>query len=176
MEMPNEGPGGSPNLPVANVGTLGGGTVVNATPGKVFLTVDIRSHDMKAQQKLVEDVKTIGQRAANEEKLGLKIEAVNVAHDYSKALPKEERLNHPLVQTTLAVTDYLKLNGAAKAMAIDSGSDDHNIGVALGIPSIGIGAVVGSGAHSLEESADKNSILRGTKYMILLATTLAGAN
>ena len=176
MEMPASMPGGSPGLPVANVGTLGGGTVVNATPGKVFITVDIRSQEMKAQQKLVEDVKGIAQRAANEEKLQLKIENVHIVHDYSKALPKEVRLNHTLVQSTLAVTDYMKLNGDAKAVAFDSGSDDHNIGVALGIPSIGIGALIGGGAHSLEESADKASILRGTKYLILLAATLAGVN
>ncbi len=174
MEMPGPAAGGSPNLPVANVGTLGGGTVVNATPGKVWLTVDIRSQDMKAQQKLVEDVKGIAQRSANQEKLGLKIEAVNEVHDYSKALPKEVRLNHPLVQTAVAVTDYLKLNGNQKTVPVDSGSDDHNIGVSMGIPSIGIGAIIGGGAHSLEESADKASILRGTKYMILLATALAG--
>jgi len=176
MEMPLPKAGGSPNLPVANVGTLGGGTVVNATPGKVFLTVDIRSQDMKAQQKLVEDVKSIGQRAANEENLGLKIEGINLVHDYSKALAKEVRLNHPLVQTTLAVTDYLKLNGPQKTMAVDSGSDDHNIGVAMGIPSIGIGAIIGGGAHSLEENAEKASILRGTKYLMLLTAALAGVN
>lgn len=174
MEMPAPAAGGSPNLPVANVGTLGGGTVVNATPGSVFLTVDIRSQDMKAQQKLVEDVKSLGQRAANQEKLNLKIEGINLVHDYSKALPKEVRLNHPLVQTTLAVTDYMQLNGKAKTVAVDSGSDDHNIGVAMGIPSIGIGAIIGGGAHSLEESAEKASILRGTKYMMLLTVALAG--
>jgi len=176
MEMPASAVGGSPNLPVANVGTLGGGTVVNATPGNVFLTVDIRSQDMKAQQKLVEDVKSIGQRAANQEKLGLKIEAINLVHDYSKALPKEVRLKHPLVQTTLEVTDFLKLNGAARTVAVDSGSDDHNIGVAMGIPSIGIGAIIGGGAHSLEESAEKASIVRGTKYLILLTAALVGVN
>ena len=176
MEMPAPVAGGSPNLPVANVGTLGGGTVVNATPGSVYLTVDIRSQDMKAQQKLVEDVKSLGQRAANQEKLGLKIEGINLVHDYSKALPKEVRLNHPLVQTALAVTDHMQLNGKTKTVAIDSGSDDHNIGVAMGIPSIGIGAIIGGGAHSLEESAEKASILRGTKYMMLLTAALAGIN
>lgn len=176
MEMPAPPEGGSPNLPVANVGTLGGGTVVNATPGNAFLTVDIRSQDMKAQQKLVEDVKSLGQRAANQEKLNLKIEGINLVHDYSKALPKLERLNHPIVQTTLAVTDYLKINGNSKTVAVDSGSDDHNIGVAMGIPSIGIGAIIASGGHSLEESADKASILKGTKFLILLTTALAGVN
>lgn len=176
MEMPASMPGGSPNLPVANVGTLGGGTVVNATPGKVFITVDIRSQEMKAEQKLVEDVKGIAQRAANQENLQLTIEAVHIVHDYSKALPKEVRFNHTIVQSTLAVTDYMKINGDRKAVAFDSGSDDHNIGVALGIPAIGIGAIIGAGAHSLEENADKASILLGTKYMILLAATLAGVN
>lgn len=174
MEMPPSVPGGSPNLPVANVGTLGGGTVVNATPGKVFVTVDIRSQEIKSEQKLVEDVKSLAQRAANEEKVNVKVETINEIHDYSRALPKETRLNHPLVQTTVAVNDYLKLNGTAKTMAVDSGSDDHNIGVAMGIPSIGIGAVIGGGAHSPEESAEKASIIRGTKYLMLLTTALAG--
>lgn len=176
MKMPEVAEGGSANLPVANVGTLGGGTVVNATPGKVFITVDIRSQDIRSEQKLVEDVKSIAQRAANQEKLQLVIEPLNVPHDYSRALPKEARMNSTLVQTALAVTDHLKLNGEHKAVAFDSGSDDHNIGVAMGIPSIGIGAILGSGAHSLEESADMASIIAGTKYMILMASTLAGVN
>jgi tripeptide aminopeptidase len=176
LELPPPAPGGSPNLPVANIGTIQGGTVVNATPGKVSLTVDIRSQEQKTEQKLVEDVKTLAQRAANEEKLGLKIESINEVHDYSKALPKDVRLNHPLVQTTVAVTDFLKLNGSTPTRPVDSGSDDHNIGVSLGIPSIGIGAIIGNGAHSTEESAEKASIIRGTKYLILLTAALAGAN
>ncbi|MFN8940631.1 MAG: M20 family metallopeptidase [Acidobacteriota bacterium] len=174
MEMPPSAPGGNPALPVANVGTLGGGTVVNATPGQVFVTVDIRSQQPQTEQLLVEQVKTLAQRAANQERLTLRIENINLIHDYSKALPKDVRLNHPLVQTTLAVTDYLRLNGTNKTLPADSGSDDHNIGVALGIPSIGIGAIIGHAAHSTGESADKASILRGTKYLILLTTALAG--
>jgi acetylornithine deacetylase/succinyl-diaminopimelate desuccinylase-like protein len=161
------------NLPVVNVGTLGGGSVTNATPASVFFTADIRSLDTPTEAKLVEDVKTAAQRAANQEGVQLKIEAINEPLDYSKALPREERLNHTLVKTVVAVTDQMKLNGDRKTVPADMGSDDHNAAVALGIPSVGIGAIAGAGAHSLEESADKASIVPGAKYMILLAATLA---
>ena len=174
MKLPDADPANPTNLPVVNVSTLGGGTVVNATPGKVFFTADIRALDTPTEQKVVEDVKSLVQRAANQEGVQVKVENINFVHDYSKALPKEVRLNSTLVQTTLAVTDHLKLNGNRKTVPSDFGSDDHNIGVALGIPSIGIGAIIGGGAHSLEESADKASIIPGAKYMVLLASTLAG--
>lgn len=174
MKLPEPDASNPMNLPVVNVSTLGGGTVVNATPGRVFFTADVRALDTATEQKVVEEVKSLAQRAANQEGVQLKIENINLVHDYSKALPKEVRLNHPLVQTTLAVHDFLKLNGNRKSTAVDSGSDDHNIGVALGIPAIGIGAIIGGGAHSLEESAEKASIIPGAKYLILLSSTLAG--
>lgn len=172
IPLPPPAEGSRMNLPVVNVGILGGGTVPNATPGQVFFTTDIRSLDSATEAKLVEDVKSAAQRAANQEGVQLKIEAINEPIDYAKALPKEERLNHALVKTVVAVTDQMKLNGERKTVPVDMGSDDHNVGVALGIPSVGIGAIIGAGAHSLEETAEKASIIPGTKYMILLAATL----
>jgi acetylornithine deacetylase/succinyl-diaminopimelate desuccinylase-like protein len=175
MKLPDPDPMQGMNLPVVNVGTLGGGTVVNAVPGRVFFTADIRSFDTPTEQMLVEQVKTIAQRAANQEGVQMRIEPVNEPIDYSRALPKETRLNHPVTQIAVAVTDYLKLN-LEPTEPSDTGSDDHNIGVAMGIPSIAVGAVLGRGGHSLEESADPASIIRGTKYMMLLAAALAVTN
>jgi tripeptide aminopeptidase len=173
MKLPEPDPMQGMNLPVVNVGTLGGGTVVNAVPGRVFFTADIRSFDTPTEQMLVEQVKSIAQRAANQEGVQMRIEPINEVIDYSKALPKEVRLKHSVVQTAVAVTDYMKLN-LEPTEPSDTGSDDHNIGVAMGIPSIAVGAVLGRGGHSLEESADPNSILTGTKYMMLLMAALAG--
>ena len=108
--------------------------------------------------------------------MSLSIERVNEVVDYSRALPALERLNSPLVQTTIAVTDYLKMNGERKVEPSDAGATDANMGVALGFPSVAVGAVAGSGGHSLEESAEKASIIPGTKFLILLMSALAGVN
>ncbi len=160
------------NLPVINVGMVNGGTVPNATPGRVTFTADIRALDTPTEQRLVEEAKSAAQRAANQEGVQLKIEPLNQPIDYSKARPREERLNDPLLKAVLEVTDNMKLNGERKAIPADMGSDDHNVAVAMGIPAVGIGAVIGAGAHSLEESAQKASIIPGTKYMVYLAATL----
>jgi acetylornithine deacetylase/succinyl-diaminopimelate desuccinylase-like protein len=172
IPMPAAEPGARMNLPVINVGVLGGGSVPNATPNRVFFTADIRALDTPTEQRLIEEAKSAAQRAANQEGVQLMIEAINEPIDYSRARSREERLNDPLLKAVLEVTDEMKLNGDRKTIPADMGSDDHNVGVALGSPSVGIGAVIGSGAHSLEESAQKSSIVAGAKYMAYLAAAL----
>lgn len=176
MKLPDPEPGTRGNLPVVNIGMMGGGTVVNAVPASVFFTTDIRALDTPTETKLVAEVKAIADQAAREEGVQFKMEPMTEIIDYSQAKPKLERLNHPLTQTALAASDYLKLAVVDRAQAMDSGAADHNVGVALGIPAIGIGATRGRGGHSLEESADKMAIIPGTKYLILLASLLAGVN
>jgi acetylornithine deacetylase/succinyl-diaminopimelate desuccinylase-like protein len=108
---------------------------------------------------------------AEQEGVGFRMER-KMAVDYSKARPQKERLEHPLVQTALAVSNYFRKPGTAEIVAQDVGSTDANIAVALGIPGVAIGATSERMAHRLEEEDDASSIVPGIKSMIALAVAL----
>jgi len=158
-------------LPVLNVGMLGGGTVFNAIPREAWFTVDLRSLDSPTQDKLESAVVSTARRIADQEKVGFRMER-GIAVDYSKALPKNDRLNHPLVQTALAVSNYFRQSGTPEIHAQDVGSTDANNAVALGIPAVAIGATTERMPHRLEEEDDASSIVPGIKSMIVLAVAL----
>jgi acetylornithine deacetylase/succinyl-diaminopimelate desuccinylase-like protein len=158
-------------LPVANVGTLGGGTVFNAVPRETWFTVDLRSLDTPTQQRLEQAVERAARDAADQEHVGFRMEKT-VLDDYSKARPKEERLNSPLVQTALAVSNHFRKAGTPAIVPADVGSTDANNAIAMGMSAVAIGAVMDHTPHRLEESADADSIIPGVKSLIALAVAL----
>ena len=92
--------------------------------------------------------------------------------DYSKALPQKERLNHPLVQTALATSNYFRKPGAPEIVAQDAGATDANIAVSMGIPGVAVGAIIERMPHRLEEHAEASSIVPGIKSLIALVVAL----
>ena len=104
-------------LPVVNVGMIGGGTVVNAVPRETWFTVDLRSLDSATQDRLESAVVSTARRIAGEEGVGFRMEQ-KMGIDYSKALPQQERLNHPLVQTALATSNYFRKKGTPELSLI----------------------------------------------------------
>jgi acetylornithine deacetylase/succinyl-diaminopimelate desuccinylase-like protein len=162
---------GTFKLPTMNVGMLGGGTVVNAIPREAWFTVDLRSLDSATQDHLESAVVSAARRAAEEEGVGFRMER-KMGVDYSKALPQKERLNHPLVQTALAIGNYFRKPGAPEIMAQDAGATDANIAVSMGIPAVAVGAIIERMPHRLEEHAEASSIVPGIKSLIALAVSL----
>lgn len=158
-------------LPVLNVGMLGGGTVFNAIPREAWFTVDLRSLDSATQDRLETAVVSTARRTAEQEGVGFRMER-KMAMDYSKALPQKERLNHPLVQTALAISNYFRKPGTPEIVAQDVGSTDANNAVAMGIPAVAIGATSERMPHRLEEEDDASSIIPGIKSIIVLAVAL----
>jgi acetylornithine deacetylase/succinyl-diaminopimelate desuccinylase-like protein len=158
-------------LPVANVGMLGGGTVFNAVPREAWFTVDLRSLDTPTQQRLEQAVEAAARHAADEEHVGFRMEKSTLA-DYSKARPKDARLNDPLVQTALAVKNHFRAAGTPAIVPADVGSTDANDAIAMGIPAVAIGATLEYTPHRLEESAKASSIVPGVKSLIALAVAL----
>src|SRR3954447_4269850 len=158
-------------LPVLNVGMLGGGTVVNAVPREAWFTVDLRSLETPTQERLEAAVVSTAHSTAEHEGVGFRMEK-QMGIDYAKARPKEERLNHPLVQTALAVANHFRKPGSPAIAAADVGSTDANIAVSMGIPAVAVGAVMGRLAPRLEENADASSIVPGTKALLSLAVAL----
>jgi tripeptide aminopeptidase len=155
-------------LPVINVGMLGGGTVVNAIPREAWFTVDLRSLDSATQDRLESAVVSTARRIGEQEGVGFRMES-KMAVDYSKALPRQERLNHPLVQTALAVSNYFRKPGTPEIVAQDVGSTDANIAVSMGIPAVAVGATTERMPHRLEEEDDAGSIIPGIKSLIVMA-------
>jgi acetylornithine deacetylase/succinyl-diaminopimelate desuccinylase-like protein len=159
-------------LPVVNVGMVGGGTVFNAVPREAWFTVDLRSLDTPTQTRLEEAVESAARHAADQEKVGFRMEK-NSFVDYAKARPKDERLNSPLVQTALAVANQFRTPGTPPIVPADVGSTDANNAIAMGIPAVAIGAVREYTPHRLEEYAEAGSIFPGVKSLIVLAVSLA---
>jgi acetylornithine deacetylase/succinyl-diaminopimelate desuccinylase-like protein len=174
IKLPPVAPGlDSFKLPVANVGTLGGGTVVNAVPREAWFTVDLRSLDTATQTELEQAVENVARDAASREGVGFRMDKTALG-DYSKARSKDERLQHPLVQTALAVSNHFRKAGTPAIVPADVGSTDANNAIAMGIPAVAIGAVMEHTPHRLEEYAEANSIVPGVKSLIALAVSLAG--
>jgi acetylornithine deacetylase/succinyl-diaminopimelate desuccinylase-like protein len=158
-------------LPTVNVGMLGGGTVFNAIPREAWFTVDLRSLDSATQDRLETAVTSSAQRIAQEEHVGFRLER-KIGIDYSKSLSREDRLNHPVVQTAVATANYFRKTGTPAIVPADLGSTDANTAVSLGIPAVAIGAVRQEMAHRLEERAEASSIVPGIKSLIALAVAL----
>lgn len=174
IPLPESDPSMGPmKLPVVNVGKLQGGSVVNAIPREASFTVDLRSMDSATQDKLYTQVVKVAKEAADAERVGFRIEKPEGDDlDYTRALSREERRQHPIVQTAIDVQRHLKLLFATEPL--DVGSTDANVGVSLGIPSISVGAIRSRDSHMLTESADAASIVPGTRALLLLAVSLAG--
>jgi tripeptide aminopeptidase len=162
---------GTFKLPTLNEGMLGGGTVVNAIPREAWFTVDLRSLDSTTQDRLQSAVVSTARRIADQEGVGFRMEH-KMGVDYSKALPQKERLNHPLVQTALAASNYFRKAGTPEIVAQDAGANDSNIAVSMAIPAVAVGAVVEHMPHRLEENAEASSIVPGIKSLIAMAVAL----
>jgi len=159
---------GSFKLPVMNVGMLGGGTVVNAIPREAWFTVDLRSMDSATQDKLESAVVSTAKQAAEKEGVGFRMER-KMGIDYSQARPRDERLQHPLVQTALATANYFRKPGTPEIQPTDAGATDANIAVSMGIPAVAVGATIKYFPHRLEEYAEASSMVPGIKSLIALA-------
>ena len=162
---------GTFKLPTVNVGMLGGGTVANAIPREAWFTVDLRSLDSVTQDRLESAVVSTARRIAEQEGVGFRMER-KMGIDYSKALPQKERLNHPLVQTAIATSNYFRKPGTPEIVAKDAGANDSNIAVSMAIPAVAVGAVLEHMPHRLEEYAEAGSIVPGIKSLIALAVAL----
>ena len=162
---------GTFKLPVLNVGMLGGGTVVNAIPREAWFTVDLRSLDSPTQDRLESQVVATAQRIGEQEGVGFRMER-KMGIDYSKALPREQRLRHPVVQTAVATSNYFRRKGTPEIVAMDAGANDSNIAVSMAMPAVAVGAVIHHFPHRLEEWAEADTIVPGIKAFVALAVAL----
>jgi len=163
---------GTRRLPVINVGMIGGGAVANAIPSETWFTVDLRSLDTATQDRLRTAVTVAARQAADVEHVDFRFEQLSPTWDYSRALPREQRLAHPLVATAVDAANHFRQPGSAPVVPLDVGTTDANIAVIFGIPAIATGTLISSNDHQLEEYALASSIVPGIRQLISLAVAL----
>ena len=154
-----------------NVGRIWGGTSVNSIAFEAVFEVDMRSADKDSLETLHAKFRKAADEAFEEEKErwegkgDLQIE-LDLVGDRP---PGVTAASTPEVVASLAVSKALGLD-----TELTEGSNDANVGMWLGIPSLKIGGGgAGTGAHSPGETFDTADSWKGTQRALLVAIVLA---
>jgi tripeptide aminopeptidase len=161
-----------------NVGTVTGGTVVNAIPFEASAQVDLRSESPDALQALDTKVRSIldsalaaenarwGAGAGGKPKLTLQIDTIGLRPANSAQTDRS-----PIVATAIAAGRALGFTPVPHAS-----STDANLPMSLGIPAITIGIGGRSGdSHALTEWYEESpSSTKALEWAVLLVASLAG--
>ncbi|MBT9258905.1 MAG: M20/M25/M40 family metallo-hydrolase [Clostridiales bacterium] len=138
-----------------NVGTLRGGTSVNAIAEEAEAYLDMRSVDERELEKLFQEAQDLFFAVAREKGLEGTFEVVG--NRPAGRLPS----SHPLL---LAAQKALAEGGFQPHT--EPGSTDANIPLAKGIPALCLGATTGGGAHTLKEYLEIPSLLQGAQTLV----------
>ena len=123
-----------------NIGTIQGGTAINAIADQAELLIDLRHED----QRIVEAAAARAQRAvATAAPQGITVELEQVGNRPGGVNAPGE----PLVEQARAARAAIGLGVAEEHLA----STDANAGLARGIPSVGMGITRGDHAHRVDE-------------------------
>ncbi|MBN1311026.1 MAG: M20/M25/M40 family metallo-hydrolase [Anaerolineae bacterium] len=142
-----------------NIGLISGGTSINTRAPQASLAIDLRATNdqiLAHMENSVMDVVDAIPRPAE-----LEIDTEVIGNRPSATLSP----THPLVQAAQGVIEYIDWGPSA----IDVGSTDANIPLAMGIPSVCIGITTGGNAHSIKEYIDTAPIASGMQQLTLLA-------
>ncbi|HSK63111.1 MAG TPA: M20/M25/M40 family metallo-hydrolase [Pyrinomonadaceae bacterium] len=156
-----------------NVGSIEGGTSVNAIPARAAMEVDLRSAGEAQLRRLDAFFKRAMKEATDEENNRrrpgdplLKLQIDLIGERPSGETPADS----PLVKLALETTRLLGVEPR-----LDQSSTDSNLPISLGIPAITLGAGGTSGSsHTLAEWYDPRDRDRGLKRNLLVALALAG--
>ena len=155
-----------------NVGSVSGGTSVNAIPERAAMEVDLRSAGEAELKRLDAFFRRAIKEAAEEENArrrpgdpALKFQMDLIGERPSGETPADSALVKLAIETT-------KLLGVEPRL--DQSSTDSNLPISLGIPAITLGAGGTSGAsHTLAEWYDPRDRDKGLKRGLLLILGLA---
>jgi acetylornithine deacetylase/succinyl-diaminopimelate desuccinylase-like protein len=173
IELPDSASGAQA---VLNVGMIGGGTVVNAVSQDSWFTIDLRTLDPAAFARLDLEIGAVAEAAARAEHTGFRREVTLEMTAGGTEAQLQDRRAHPIVQTGVdALTWLLHERWPERTVrAVATGSTDGNVGVAMGIPTIALGRTFGRDQHTVEEAAEIEGTVPGTRQVVLLAACLAG--
>ena len=150
-----------------NVGSIAGGTSVNAIPSQATMEVDLRSAGDTELRRLDAFFRRAMKEAAEEENTArrpgdplLKLHVEMIGERPSGETPADS----PLVKLALETTRLLGVEPR-----LDQSSTDSNLPISLGIPAITLGAGGTSGAsHTLAEWYDPRERDKGLKRGLLV--------
>lgn len=146
---------------VANVGLIGGGTVINAIAAEAWAEVDVRSEDEAALRWAAERVHAAFAAVGD----GLSIEIAELGHRPGGRIDPD----HPLVVAARRAREQAGLDAAPELAS----STDANAAHGRGIPSITVGVTTGGNAHRLDEYIDLAPLPAGLAALEALAVALA---
>jgi tripeptide aminopeptidase len=156
-----------------NVGSVEGGTSVNAIPERAAMEVDLRSAGDAELKRLDAFFRRAMKDAADEENsrrrpgdAALSFQLKLIGDRPSGETPADS----PLVRLAIESTKFMGVEPR-----LDQSSTDSNLPISLGIPAITLGAGGTSGAsHTLAEWYDPRDRDKGLKRGLLLILALAG--
>ncbi len=146
---------------VANVGVIGGGTVINAIAGEARAELDVRSEDEGELRWAAERVPAAFADVA----VGLEVEVQELGHRPGGRIDPD----HPLVAAARRARESAGLEPAPELAS----STDANAAHGRGIPAITVGVTTGANAHRLDEYIDLEPLPAGLAALEALAIELA---
>jgi acetylornithine deacetylase/succinyl-diaminopimelate desuccinylase-like protein len=154
------------------VGTVGGGTSVNAIAGDAVMEVDMRSvENPPLLQEEAAILKAIRDGVAEE---NARWESDTITVDIKLVGDRPagvQSLDSPVVQAALLGVTAIGLNPLLEAAA----STDSNIPISLGIPAVTVGrGGITENQHSVNESFDPKNAYLGVQKNLLTALALVG--
>lgn len=155
------------------VGTVAGGTSVNAIAAEARLTLDMRSNSRDELLKVEAQVLGLVREAAEEENRRweadtLKVEAKLIGDRPAGAVAEDA----PIVQTSRRAIERL---ARGPAITFAGASTDSNLAMSLGIPAVTIGGGgEGGNWHSLSEWYKPTDAYLGPQNALLILLSLAG--
>jgi acetylornithine deacetylase/succinyl-diaminopimelate desuccinylase-like protein len=149
---------------------LDGGSIFNAIPEDVSVTVDLRSVNPELLDSLDGEITRRVAAAAAASGVGWSRDTVQRLPAGGTPAMLADRATLPLILTALDVHRFF----GVESRALPTGSTDSNAGVVRGIPSISIGRTTGGDQHTLSEWADIEPALPATKIALLIGIAMAG--
>jgi acetylornithine deacetylase/succinyl-diaminopimelate desuccinylase-like protein len=147
-----------------NIGTIRGGTSVNAIAQECEVEVDLRSLERELVEELERKLLQIVEDARAE---NVKVEAQLIGRRPAATLPPED----PLASAAVDASRYL-----GSEVNLAASSTDAAYTLARGVPSISFGIYHGGGGHTLEEFIELESLAAGLKWLALTVLILAGVD
>jgi acetylornithine deacetylase/succinyl-diaminopimelate desuccinylase-like protein len=145
-----------------NVGTIRGGTSINAIAQECEAQVDLRSLDVDSLRELDSSFRRVVEEIpAAEVKTSVRL----IGERPGASIPHDS----PLVDTAVEAARLLGLD-----VDLDSASTDAALPLARGIPAVCFGTYLGRGVHTLEEQVQLDSLAPGLKRLALAVLMRTG--
>lgn len=162
-----------PDRSALTVARIGGGRSVNAIPEEGWMELDLRSEVPGVLGRMEDDVRAVLTRAVEAQNSGRRggTQPLRMRIEVIGDRPSgETSAMHPLVRAAAAITGAL--GGQPELVG---SSTDANVPMALGIPSIAIGAGGDSGGiHTLDEWYANDGGAQGVERALLVVLAAAG--